>query len=434
MNRLPALVSKPARSPHAQRDAERLLAAGPCAVCTERDDAAHRWLRYFTHHSRAEARVQTRIRSSMGFCPPHTRHLLGDPASASWLLPQLYDLALDGGLQLLTGPARRPAPHACPACVTGTRAAARARSVLLRALDRPPVFAAMTGGDVCLPHLAAAAASLPAEEGVRLAEAVVHRFPERAALEWIAGSDADAPVRARLHRALDPLADEEDRRQQRSVLDRWDADAGLACCPLCLAEHRAARRLLRWAAWAGPEPPDGEDTALCARHLHDLAADGGPNLAVITAGNAAAWQARFTRFHLLRRQGGAARRTAPERLLYGPDTRGCRACREEALAARRQRDLLTAVLYDATRARAYETAHGICLRHAMSWPDPPAPVFAALRARTALLRWELDEALRKQEWHTRHEVRGAELGVGLRAPTLVDGRVYAGLPPQPRVH
>ncbi|WP_419999848.1 hypothetical protein [Streptomyces boninensis] len=591
MNRLPALVNRPTRSPHAQRDAEHLLAAGPCAACAERDDAVARWLRYYTHHSRTEAAGRTRIRASMGLCPPHTRHLLGDPASAAWLLPQLYDLALDGGLRLLAVPARRPAPHACPACVCGTRAAARARTVLLRALDRAPVFAAVTGGAVCVPHLAAAAAALPAEEGVRVAEAVVERFaarereraradgaaeaaadlragtgagepagtvvddrvgagpydragtgpharagtgpydragtgphdraetdpharaetdpharaetdphdraetdpharaetdpharaetdpharaetdpharaetdpharagtgpyaraetgphaPSRARmddpgwsaaddLEWIAGPDPDAPIRARLHRALDPLVDEEDRRQQRSVLDRVDADLRLDCCPLCLAEHRAARRLLRWAAWAGPEPPDGEDSALCGRHLHDLAADGGPNLAVITAANAAVWKARFTRFHLLRRQGGGARRAAPERLLHGPDSRRCRACREEALAVRRQRELLTAVLYDTERARRYETSHGICLRHALTWPDPPAPVFAALRARTALLRWELDEALRKQEWHTRHEVRGAELGVGLRAPTLIDGRVYAGMPPQPR--
>lgn len=107
----------------------------------------------------------------------------------------------------------------------------------------------------------------------------------------------------------------------------------------------------------------------------------------------------------------------------------CRACDEEATAGRRQLALLKVQLRDPVRARAYEYTHGVCLRHALAHGDAlPAPARSLLDARLALLRWEVDEALRKQDWHTRHEVKGAEMTVGRRAPTLLDGRTYAGLP------
>ncbi|WP_413802151.1 hypothetical protein [Streptomyces iranensis] len=44
----------------------------------------------------------------------------------------------------------------------------------------------------------------------------------------------------------------------------------------------------------------------------------------------------------------------------------------------------------------------------------------------------MDEWSRRQDWHTRHEAKGAETAVGRRAPSLLDGHVYAGLPAQPR--
>src|SRR5687768_8353958 len=77
----------------AEKDALRLLRDGPCGVCLERDDAAGRWLAYFTHHSHGEPGVRTRLNAAMGFCPRHTRCLLEDIASLSWLLPQVYDVA-----------------------------------------------------------------------------------------------------------------------------------------------------------------------------------------------------------------------------------------------------------------------------------------------------------------------------------------------------
>lgn len=51
-----------------------------------------------------------------------------------------------------------------------------------------------------------------------------------------------------------------------------------------------------------------------------------------------------------------------------------------------------------------------------------------LTARLAALGWEIKEALRKQAWRTRHEIRGAEMDIGRRATTGIDGRTYFGLP------
>lgn len=202
---------------------------------------------------------------------------------------------------------------------------------------------------------------------------------------------------------------------------------GVRRLPLCLAEQRAVRRLLRWAAvYGGRGSPGREETGLCPWHLHDITAIGGPHVPAIIAANAEAWTGRLARFRRLLGEGREGRRTAGPYLLRAPR---CRACDEEEIAGCRQAALLAAQVRDPVRARAYEHAHGVCLHHALAFGDAlPARARTLLNARLAQLRWEVDEALRKQDWHTRHEVRGAEMAIGRRAPTLLDGRAYAGLP------
>ncbi|MGQ4368940.1 hypothetical protein [Streptomyces violaceoruber] len=79
-------------------------------------------------------------------------------------------------------------------------------------------------------------------------------------------------------------------------------------------------------------------------------------------------------------------------------------------------------------------AHGICLHHALTGPTLAPRAYDILTARLALLRWEVDEVLRRQDWHTRYEPHGDEVTVTVRAPTHLDGRVYAGLPARDREH
>jgi hypothetical protein len=402
----------------ALRDALHLLRDGLCAVCRERDDGARSWLAYFVDDSNSEESVRARLRAAVGFCPAHTRQLLAG-TSAPWLMPRVHAEALAGGLRLLSDGGRL---GPCPACEAGEAAAQRAVTGILRALGEPPVREALREGALCLPHTATLAAQAETATDVQAEALPVAR---------LAGLDPDAAPRARHQERLDPLLEAERARQRDAVAERWDADARLACCPLCLAGHRAARRLLRWAATTtGSGHPTPEETGLCPRHLHDLDAVGGPNVPALLAANAEAWRARLARFGREAGRGGgrAGRRAAAARLL-APGR--CRACEEERTAHARQAALLAAALHDPVRARAYEHAHGVCLHHALATgegPPPPEAAMVVLRARLALLDWELTEALRKQDWRTRHEVKGAEMAVGARAPTLLDGRVYAGVP------
>ncbi|MFE6668452.1 hypothetical protein ACFVFH_33445 [Streptomyces sp. NPDC057697] len=412
------------RDPRALSDALHLLDGGPCAVCRERDEFAARWLKYFVIETHTEQDTRARVEAAAGFCPAHTRRLLAD-ASASWLMPQVHDLALAGWTRLLDAPdARRTR---CPCCVAGDDAAERASGTLLNALGHPPVMDAVRQGALCLPHLAVLAARMPRAYGPPLADAGSALLGDgRYGLALLAGADEDAPVRNVLLGRLDPLLAVEEEQQRRSVTGRWRTDTDLECCPLCLAEHRSVRRLSTWAAATAHGPPSGEESVLCARHLHDLAAVGGPNVAAVLAANRDQWDARFGRFRRLLGEGGRRRADAGPDLLSAPR---CRACEEQRTAGLGQTALLAAQLQDPVRAEEYTHTHGICLRHALNWRGArEGPVHAVLAGRTALLRWEIDEVLRKQNWRTRHETVGAEREVVRRAPTLLDGRIYAGLP------
>ncbi len=395
-------------------------------MCHEKDQAARRWLRYFVSESHTEEGTRSRVRDAAGFCPAHTRYLLAHE-SHPWLMPQVHELALAGGRRLLGAKAR---PTRCPACGAGIDAAERALATVLRAFDHDDVRQAVTCEALCLPHLTLLATNCPPAQGRPLAQAAGDRLAHAPyGVDWLAGSDADAEARAGMLDQLEPLVMDEEQHPG-SVAARWRRDLAVACCPLCLAQHRGVRRLLIWAVAAqGHGRPASEESILCARHLHDLAAVSGPNAEALFRANADAWRTRLVRFAGPPQDGTPAQGRAVALLLAAPP---CRACEEERLCAVRQRALLTAQLLDDRQARAYARSHGICLHHALTWTGPlPDVVRSVLSGRMAVLGWEVDEALRKQDWRTRHEPRSDEVTVGRRAPTLLDGRVYGGLPPPP---
>ncbi|MFF2959052.1 hypothetical protein ACFVT1_09070 [Streptomyces sp. NPDC057963] len=111
----------------------------------------------------------------------------------------------------------------------------------------------------------------------------------------------------------------------------------------------------------------------------------------------------------------------------------CRAREEERTAGRGRTALLTARLHGPVCAAEYSHTHGVRLHHAVIEQGARAgPVHEVPVGRPALLRREIDEVLRKQSRRARHEIEGAERPVVRRAPTLLDGRVHAGLPAPPR--
>lgn len=410
----------------AVREARQLLARTPCCVCSERDEAVERWLKFFIADSHTDQGVMGRVRAAGGLCPAHTRALLADP-SAPWLLPQVHQAALHGSAALLDPDG--PAPLRCAACTAGDSATQRALATLTAVIDHNDVRSAVHPGTVCLPHLAELTAHVPPEEALLLAAATSASLEEhQPSLPVLAGADPDADARCAQYTRLDRLLPVEAERQLHGITARWESDLDMGSCPLCLAQERSVRRLLQWMATrVGRGAPNEEERRLCPRHLYDIDAIGGPGLPPVLEVATGQWQDRLTRFRRLLTQGKGAPQTAGAELTA---TVRCRACAEQELAEARQLGLLTAQLQDPVQAQKYAVTHGVCLRHAAAHRNRlPAGARSLLVARLAQLSWEVDEALRKQDWRTRHETRGAEATVDRRAPTLLDGQVWAGMPP-----
>ena len=93
--------------------------------------------------------------------------------------------------------------------------------------------------------------------------------------------------------------------------------------------------------------------------------------------------------------------------------------------------LHAALLEDAGGRRAFEGGYGLCVRHAaqaLLQPDARRIaniVATTLHARLALLRWELEEQLRRGAWQARPEARGTESSAWLRAPSRFAGTAGA---------
>jgi hypothetical protein len=80
------------------------LLTGPgCPVCRYADEAADQYLAWFALEAHADARTITRLCSSLGMCPRHTRGLLSQPGAASRLTRGL-PVCHGGG----PGPPERP--------------------------------------------------------------------------------------------------------------------------------------------------------------------------------------------------------------------------------------------------------------------------------------------------------------------------------------
>jgi hypothetical protein len=81
-------------------------------------------------------------------------------------------------------------------------------------------------------------------------------------------------------------------------------------------------------------------------------------------------------------------------------------------------------------ARAYETAHGLCLAHVLKATSEGAVQLLRreLRGHLRELEWEIAEASRKQRWDARHERPGPEQTAYPRLAALLNGRTFLGGP------
>jgi hypothetical protein len=442
--------------PDARTRAEVLETLGGegCPVCRTSEHAVRRWFFAYENDTRVDPDMRDRLERSVGFCAPHTRHLLDMGASVSWLARWVFaDVARAGGRALT---AERPAVvGACPACEASARATSDALATLAVGLADPEARQLLEAGDgLCLSH----GLDVAARGGPVIGQAIVAMLDSRlgkdpvTARDQLVSADPDI-VRRRRHRdtRLGEVLDAEEATRARPAGD-VDLVLDWPCCPLCAAAVLVEWRFLRWRSGtaAADSAERRSDVALCVRHVGDLASfrdHGDPAALALTEDGllvpvaaaiehvAGLWRVELQAY--LRRLDGGPLSAGKALRALGHGI-SCHLCAAQEAAIRRQRRLLGLVAATPEYAERLARSHGVCLRHgrAMGGAAPgsggglPSPWLRLLQARIGLLSYELDEAERKASWDARWELRGSEMVAWRRAPTLLDGAVLGPFAPE----
>ncbi len=413
------------------RDLLDALAGDACPACRRAGSAEERFRFAFLSESYTDPGVVADLSASRGFCPEHTRLLLRE-LEASWVLPGVYRTVVEAVLERWTRRPGEPPAGRCPICASRAGAVESWLRAFLLALEDRVVQRAYEGSaGLCVTHARAALALARGDAAKRIAEVLAGRLERRPGTADfafpLAGPDPDAPVRAVLRSRLAGISArlapcEEHRPLREGLAARLAVDA----CPVCLGGGLGERRALAWLAARSCDrlaelATDG--IRLCARHLRDVASDDPPagarllELERTRVLGELAWLAeRLGERRRARREGLAIFARAP----------ACFVCGAATELAERERALLRAALRDRRLAAQYAGSHGVCLAHAGAIPDET--VRRGTAARLALIHWELEEVCRKSAWPARFEAPRSEGDAWIRAPALLDGRVYLGAP------
>ena len=434
-------------------DLEAALAGDDCPVCARTAGADDRWLDHFLYEGYLEREVMRSVGRAGGFCAHHARRTEAMGSSATIALIYLA-LIRDCLPRLADRRDRRhrpvpllAAPEACEACAQAEEAERRDCFFLAlligargpRCYGKPAI--------VCMPHLACLVGYLDdASIGAALS---THSGLTAALGSDLAGAfalDPEAAADRTMRVLLGPP-----RRTGRSLVELMRAQFAddpdpvrrmrrrlrhLPGCAVCAEISEACDEWLGWLADAAEDEGDLSDVLpLCRDHVWQARCAAGVALAPALAAAvlreaedrlayAAAAREAGRGSALLpaaaRRAfaGSAARNAVLESLRRG---RECPLCRRAREAGERAVLLLAALLESAGGRRAFESGYGVCVRHAalaMAMPNAPALgeiVAATTYARLALLRWELEEQLRRGAWQSRPQRRGAESAAWLKA-------------------
>ena len=441
-------------------DLETALRNEGCPVCARTEGADERWLDRFLDDGYLERDVMQRIAASGGFCAFHAGRMAAIGQSATVALIYL-NLVADCLPRLAAQWDRRgracrmrdrrnrpvplfPAPEKCAVCAHQCDVERREcffLALLIRARG------SRCYGDpaiVCMRHLPPLLEYL---DEPAVGDIVRCHQHQAAALD--PENTADPVIRTMLGPppSLDPPAsaadsDGDDRADPVSRMRR--RLRALPSCAICAEISDARAEWLAWLAEASEKAGKISDVLpLCHDHVWEARRVAGPPLAPALAATvlreagqrlgfaadaASAYGGSQRLFDRLARAFGVApvRRTVLAALHRG---RECPLCMRVREAGKRALSLLAALVESAGECRAFENGYGLCVRHAadgMAMPDAPAfreIVLRTTRARLLLLRWELEEQMRRGAWQARPQRRGVESGAWLRAGARFAGSV-----------
>jgi hypothetical protein len=435
-------------------DLEAALRQEGCPVCAHAAGADERWLDHFLYEGYQEPEPMAAVARSGGFCSRHARRVEGMGTSAAVALIYLT-LIRDLLPPLAAQGARRPpliaVPGACEACAQG-REVERRDSFFLALLIRARGSAVYGNpGIVCAPHLPRLIEYL--DPGALAEVVAVHRRAAAAVTASLAdstrqcGATADRAIRTMLGPPKRPAAAPD------AEIDAFGAGSDpvqrmyrrlrhLDGCAICAEIGDAAVQWLDWLAQAPAVDNDlGDVLPLCREHVWQARRAGGSLLARTLVENVtreAEERLVYAERGLDQAMGSpglvasvrrAVFRSSPRAAVLAALRQGreCPLCRHLREVGERAVLLLAALLESADGRRAFESGYGLCVRHAaqaLALPQASAAggvVSSTMHARLAVLRWELEEQLRRGAWQMRPARRGAESSAWLNA-----GRRFAG--------
>jgi hypothetical protein len=451
-----------ARREHVEPHIRALLARDGCPACIE---TAHGETNYFVWlliETYGFPEWLAEFSAGFGFCQRHGDQLLrhetaGDQISyfhgyaASRILQQL--VGASSGKPLAMGP--------CPACRSMAEISSRTllflRKLLLSAdecarYDHP--------GLLCFLHLRMLLPHMPWTRVVELLRQ--HETAVRDAAESLGSAATATENTARIptelitvlhllvghapQRLLWPTPLCQARRRARDPVN--DCAALLAnsdACPVCLEIGQAWYEWFVWLEEAAHDPAIKIDDLLptCREHTWALVRHATPPLRAAIANHLVdrvlgrigsanhalvrrPGKRRFGWQNLREHLDGDRRRVNSARNIAVLDN-PCPLCNELDTVRDRVITLLFALLRQNDHRARFESGYGLCLKHfyrALALAPDRATTDTLLNsevAKLSLLRWELDESLRKRSWSVRPEVAGAEHDAWQRAIARFSG-------------
>lgn len=253
----------------AWREDERLalihdLRDGECLVCREAFFAQRNWATWYTIETHADPGYRDRIARDGGFCPGHLRQLMSR-ADGRELLAGLFADIISHRLAL---PSDATAIGYCDTCDKVSSARRRCIETVTRWLGEVKVRNALSGGQLCLPHLLDLLRTAPWPHVAHLTALTSDLLTSLLPAELtgvLAGTDSDLLRRRTFLVAAHAILGHEDKEAARmSTLDKAVSEVERACCAICRAGARYS-----WLCTRGTTRLDPGETRLCARHLHD---------------------------------------------------------------------------------------------------------------------------------------------------------------------
>lgn len=459
-----------------EQRAVEILRSAACPAC--RGLAESDRLNRFWFYADANSQPETveGFCQSLGPCGRHTRLLLAGEG-APHVFPHLYQKVVGRALEQLARPPRERVVEPCPYCTRSSEGLMGIFATVLEGYDAPDVRRTyQTSSGFCGEHLIAALrAGDPHAASLLAVDALRHARPDGKGIERFPAQDPDWRRRASIEASTTAPVDDTDT--STDIEAELAADLVVRCCVACRRGAQAGRKMLRWLATqdcGDPIAVGGQSVALCAPHLHDFAAidaDAAQSIVglrweerrrmclrfvdqlrqVPPRGTAQRWRwAKEFRGWLREHpdQEIVDQRSALELMTQGRSKcldqaratltqhARCAACHACDTAERRTVELLRASIDDPAVGAAYRSSVGLCARHVMRSAlraDDPVAQVSVTRLRT--VRWELEEAARRQAWDQRFlGPDGPEGTAWLRAPLLLDAGVFlGGAPHRPEV-